>query len=81
MPDSAANANIVSFGQMSPLVQLRDEIGGAGDLSNGPPSVDSSLVCGPIFSDVCFRQWLQTAHLSQLRAPLNKHMQHGHANL
>lgn len=48
-----------------------------GDLSNGPPSVDSSLVCGPIFSDVCFRQWHWTAHLSQLRAPLNKHIHHG----
>lgn len=48
-----------------------------GHLSNGFPSVDSSLVQSPAFSDVCSMQQQWTAHLSQPQASLNKHIHHG----
>lgn len=48
-----------------------------GHLSNGFPSVDSSLVHSPAFSDVCCMQRHWTAHLSQPQASLNKHIYHG----
>lgn len=48
-----------------------------GHLSNGFPSVDSSLVQSLAFSDVCSMQQHWTAHLSQPQASLNKHIHHG----
>lgn len=45
LPNSVANTNIVSVCLVTPLVQLHDAIRGEpGDLSNGPTSVDSSLM-------------------------------------
>lgn len=43
-------------------------------LSNGFLSVDSSWAYSSVFSDVCTVQQHWTAHLSEARAPLHKHI-------